>query len=574
MKKNFLVIFSLALIFVFCGGFVFAAESSAVTDWYVDNFDASIVANSDSSLLITEKITADCGTLPDKHGIFRVLPLETKTDQGAFKTPVEMISITDFQGNPYEFQSIKDNFDKTITWKIGDKDKTVTGKNYYKIVYKVKNAVRFQNENFDELYWNLAGAFWQIPIEKFSAEIIFPNAVNSKNTFIDYYTGYFNSKGKDLANFQWKNENTVYFYSLKTLKPGEAITISAIFPKGIFTPYKMSFWEKYGNYLGFIMPLAVLAFCFLMWKKYGKDFAMKKPIPPEFGIPEKITPIQMGTVSSSGSWRNNFITACIIDLAVRKFITIEEIQDKILFFKLKDFKLNKIADFENSNLTDTEKIILKKIFGADKSVKLSSLKNNFYQELAEIKKSAFNDAIKNEWVVKKSSYLAVFFLVSGVLFLALPFILLSFADSLFFPALISATILIIFGSIMPKRTRKGTDLLFKIKGFERYMKQAENYRQQFYEKENIFDKFLPYAIIFGITKLWVKKMKDIYGEKYFETYHPVWFVGSYTSFNADSFTSQLNSITASISQSVGGASGASGAGGAGGGGGGGGGGGW
>jgi uncharacterized membrane protein len=259
---------------------------------------------------------------------------------------------------------------------------------------------------------------------------------------------------------------------------------------------------------------------------------------------------------------------------VRKFITIEEIQDKILFFKLKDFKLNKIADFENSNLTDTEKIILKKIFGADKSVKLSSLKNNFYQELAEIKKSAFNDAIKNEWVVKKSSYLAVFFLVSGVLFLALPFILLSFADSLFFPALISATILIIFGSIMPKRTRKGTDLLFKIKGFERYMKQAENYRQQFYEKENIFDKFLPYAIIFGITKLWVKKMKDIYGEKYFETYHPVWFVGSYTSFNADSFTSQLNSITASISQSVGGASGASGAGGAGGGGGGGGGGGW
>ena len=78
---------------------------------------------------------------------------------------------------------------------------------------------------------------------------------------------------------------------------------------------------------------------------------------------------------------------------------------------------------------------------------------------------------------------------------------------------------------MPKRTQAGVDLLFKIKGFELYMRQAENYRQQFYEKENIFDKFLPYAIIFGIAELWAKKMQLIYGEDYFRNYHPAWFVG-------------------------------------------------
>ena len=54
-------------------------------------------------------------------------------------------------------------------------------------------------------------------------------------------------------------------------------------------------------------------------------------------------------------------------------------------------------------------------------------------------------------------------------------------------------LLIVFGFFMPKRTQKGVDLLFRIKGLERYMRTAEQYRQKFYEKENIFDKLLPVA---------------------------------------------------------------------------------
>jgi uncharacterized membrane protein len=128
---------------------------------------------------------------------------------------------------------------------------------------------------------------------------------------------------------------------------------------------------------------------------------------------------------------------------------------------------------------------------------------------------------------------------------------------------------------MPKRTQKGAELLWRIKGFKLYMNTAEKYRQQFYEKENIFEKFLPYAIVFGITKEWVKKMQDIYGGEYFKTHIPAWYVGAnIASFNADSFSSAMSSLSSSISSNVGSASGAGGAGGAGGGGGGGGGGGW
>lgn len=127
---------------------------------------------------------------------------------------------------------------------------------------------------------------------------------------------------------------------------------------------------------------------------------------------------------------------------------------------------------------------------------------------------------------------------------------------------------------MAQRTQKGAELNWRIKGFRLYMKTAEKYRQQFNEKENIFEKFLPYAMIFGLTKLWIKKMEIIYGKDYFTNYHPIWFAGSLGSFDIDSFTSELSNISSSISSNTGGSSGSGGSGGTGGGGGGGGGGGW
>lgn len=143
--------------------------------------------------------------------------------------------------------------------------------------------------------------------------------------------------------------------------------------------------------------------------------------------------------------------------------------------------------------------------------------------------------------------------------------------------ILSAPIFFIFAFFMPQRTPAGAELLWKIKGFKLYMETAEKYRQQFYEKENIFEKFLPYAMAFGMTKLWIQKMKEIYGEEYFNNYHPVWYAGSMgnlSTFDADSFTSQMDSISTSISSNVSSGSGAGGGGGSGGGGGGGGGGGW
>jgi len=569
MRKPYISITLIILCFLLFATSILAQTSYLTTGLHIKNFESEIQANKDSSLLIAEMITVDYGDLQNKHGIFRVLPTRVRTDEKTFKTPVKLISITDFNNRPLKYKTIKDRYKKTITWKIGDPNKIVTGVNYYKIVYQVKNAIRFQNKNFDELYWNLVGTAWDIPIDRFSAKIHFPKEVNSQNTAVDYYTGYYGSKSKNLAVYRWVNPNTLSFSSTARLDPKRGITVSLTFPKGVFVPYEFSFWEKYENYFYLLIPLVVFIFCFILWERYGKDPKMRHSVPPEFGIPAKITPIQMGMLLSSGKWNNKLVTATIIDLAVRKFITIKEVTEKMLLFKSKDYILEKTEHFKKEELTEPEKVLTDKIFKGENSVNTLILKDRLYKGI-KIQGSAYDDLIKNHWIAKGSRSFTYFFSSFGtaacisvlVLFLHID-ILLSLS------ILLSGIILIIFSKIMPRRTRQGAELAFRIKGFELYMKTAEKYRQQFYEKENIFDRFLPYAIVFGIASLWAKKMEKIYGEEYFNNYHPAWFIGaSAVSFSADSFISHLNGMASSISSSYGlGGAGFAGGGGGGGGGG-------
>lgn len=581
MKKIYLFLFLITSVLLFYAIPASALrDPSLVDDWYIDSLQSTVQINKDSSLLITEIITADCGNLPDKHGIFRILPTQVKTDKGIYKTPIELVSITNLEGIPYRYQTIKNSMGHTITWKIGDPDTTVIGPNIYKITYKIKNAVRFDNsENFDEFYWNLSGNYWQIDIDNFSAVILFPSEINSQNTKIYFYTGHLGEKNQDAVYSWFDDKNALIFQSIKQLLPGQGITVSVTFPKKIFTPYQPMFFEKYGDYFGylsFLIPIFVFTYAFRVWKKYGKDPALKRPIPPEFEVPEDITPIQMGMMINSGRWMDNFITATLINLAVKKFITIKQIEKKILLFNIKDFELVKNKEgYDENRLGETEKVLLKEIFGRNDSVEISSLKRKFYKRLPAIKKAAENDFMGRGWMEEKGKSLLLKFIIIGFTLTFFSFFLFVTFTWLAVSLIISGMILVVFGFVMPKRTQKGTDLLFRINGLKRYMKMAEQYRQQFYEKENIFDKLLPYAIIFGIAKLWAKKMEQIYGKEYFATYHPAWFVGgNIGSFDANSFISQLNSITNSISSNTSSSSGAHGGGGSGGGGGGGGGGGW
>jgi hypothetical protein len=556
---------------------VFARD--VITDWYIQDFDSKIVVNKDSTLDVTERIEADCGNLPGKHGIFRILPEKINiTDGSNIKTSVELISIVDFNGQAVKYAQSRNGADHTVTWKIGDPDKTVTGVNNYLIHYKVKNAVRFGNPNFDELYWNLTGNYWDIEIDKFHGKIIFPEEVTERNSQLDYYSGNLNSKSKELAVFRWSAPNVLEFDSTKTLAKRQGISASVTFPKNIFTPYQPVFWEKYGKFFALPIPLIAFFICFYLWWKYGKDPHINKTVIAEYKAPGKLTPIEIGMVMSNGTFDKDLITAEIINLAAKGLMTIKESDDKILFFKIKDYVFEKKSNQQKEQeLNEPQKKILDKIFADGSTVKLSDLKSTFYTVLKDVEEKSRKILEEKKLLTKTGFQLSIALIIVGV---AVPIAsIVAFASELlsgyFLASLfLSALIIFLFSLAMPKRTPAGAELNWQIKGFKLFMETVDKHRAEFYEKENIFEKFLPYAIVFGITELWIKKMKEIYGEEYFAHYAPVWYIGNLSAFDANSFASAIDSLSSSIASNTSVPSGSGGGGGAGGGGGGGGGGGW
>ncbi|NIT03450.1 DUF2207 domain-containing protein, partial [Candidatus Saccharibacteria bacterium] len=64
-------------------------------------------------------------------------------------------------------------------------------------------------------------------------------------------------------------------------------------------------------------------------------------------------------------------------------------------------------------------------------------------------------------------------------------------------------LLLILSPFMPKKTAKGTEAVRRASGFKLFISKAEKHHQQFNERINRFDQFLPYAMVFGVVGKWV-----------------------------------------------------------------------
>ncbi len=113
---------------------------------------------------------------------------------------------------------------------------------------------------------------------------------------------------------------------------------------------------------------------------------------------------------------------------------------------------------------------------------------------------------------------------------------------------------------------EGTALKERVLGFRQYLYTAERYRLQNLAPDN-FERYLPYAMVFGVEKQWAKAFTAI------ALTAPVWYVGNsgHSSmsggFSSSAFSASFSSsFSSSVSSSGGGGGGAGGGGGGGGGG--------
>lgn len=588
IRKTWLLmsLFFLAFLFIF-PAFVLAEEK-------IDSFSASLVLNKNGSILVTEDIRYNFG-IDQRHGIFRDIPVKYELRLGLEKWSFRLsdISVVDENGVPYSFALSNYRGYKRI--KIGDPDKLVSGAKRYVIRYTVRRAIAFFDD-FDEIYWNITGNGWIVPMSNVSATVILPSDIKAEKVKYFCYRGLFGSSSPcdktDSYKGVYRENNSdlinqigffVEFFENK-LSPSEGLTVSVGFPKGIVREpswWTGLLWFIRDNY-ALALPFLVLGFMFWLWYKKGRDPKGKGVIIAEYEPPLNLKPTLVGTLIDEKT-HNRDITAGIIYLAEQGFLKIRKIE-KGWFLGKGDYELELLKDFF-SMPDNLEYTILEVIFGARAAVgaikKLSELRKNknFAKEIRNLQKMPMEELIKLGFMDKNSSILG--WSVGLIALVICAIIIISWrifhTDSIIFLSMMaSILIVLIFSKFMDRKTKLGVETRDHILRFKEFLSVTEKDRLAFHnapeKSPEHFMKYLTYAIALGVEKKWAVQFADIYISP------PNWYEGNFTgAIVVNQLAGDLSGFTSAANSGFSTSSGGSGSGGggfSGGGGGGGGGGSW
>lgn len=306
-------------------------------------FHSDIDVDKKSGLSVTENINVHSLGDKIKRGIYRALPLSRKLNNKTQKVKYNIISVKKDGADEDYHKEIEDGYLKIY---VGNKDVILSPGDYkYEIKYQTENQIGFFNK-YDEIYWNVNGTVWDFPVDSISAKVTLP--VGAKILQNSCYVGSYGSNSQN-CNAKVISENSIE-WSATNLGANEGLTIAAGFQKGIMIPPPPpTFIEKYGILIGgFIVFLGLLFYYYSTWRKYGVD-PEKPTVYPQFNVPENLSPASVGYIKSE-NFKNKYLTAAIINLAVKGYLKIIEGEDSGLLglFSSKVFTLEKLKEADES----------------------------------------------------------------------------------------------------------------------------------------------------------------------------------------------------------------------------------
>jgi len=247
------------------------------------------------------------------------------------------------------------------------------------------------------------------------------------------------------------------------------------------------------------------------------------------------------------------ITSTIVDLAVRGYIKIEEKVDTFLVFHHKDYLLHllKPQNTWGPDLAPHERMMLENIFLGGSETRLSSLKNRFYTAIPTIREDIMS-ALKQKGIYSVDpesangysivAAIAIAIIVVGVqllgwmnLFGSIPLLIVS--------VLVSALVWWLFARKMTAKTMTGARTQVAVLGFQEFLNRVDADRIKTLPPDT-FEKFLPYAMAFGVEQHWAQAFAGIVKDP------PSWYVSpnGYTGFTPLYFSSSMHSMANDMHQ--------------------------
>lgn len=292
----------------------------------IKNFNSQLTVSKDGSIIIIETIQVVAAGNEIKRGIYRDFPTIYQDREGnRVRVDFRLLSVErGGQPEPYQIERRLNG----LRIFIGRNDANlVAGEHTYVLTYKVTRVVSYYKTQ-DELFWNVTGQAWSLPIEKASATVILPRDLNPDELTTEGYTGVSGRLGQDFAVAR-KDACTTKFVATRPLNPGEGMTIVLSWPKGVVQ--QPDFWQRTeyvfrdsrGSLAALFGLLLVTAWYLVAWILVGRD-PHKGLIKPVFIPPQDISPGAMRFLMNMGFDFRTFV-AVILSLAHKGHLEIKEL---------------------------------------------------------------------------------------------------------------------------------------------------------------------------------------------------------------------------------------------------------
>lgn len=499
----------------------------------ITQFHSNITINQDTSVTIEEEINYT--TTLNKHGIYRYVP-ETFTKNGLkYSRSITDIAVTDQESQPIQYEIIREG--PFLTLKIGDPNNTFTGNQTYLITYTMSQAIdRYENDTtYHELYWDITGEGWKVPIASATATVTSPHATITE---LDCFSGAIGGDDGRCVSALNTEDNQADFFYPHTINYGDNMTIAVmldpenelVFPTASATLIQTILKN---------LPLAAipipLLLIFGLWYYRGRDYAFKTsnvynldPNQPQGLIwpslrarePFVYAPIKELTPGQAGLLLNEKVDtrdliAEILELARKKFMKIESVTSK-KFLGLgtnTDYRFTKLKEKdESSELPAVQKYLFVQLFKKKETILVSELKGTFYTHMAKASKKleeSTTDFFSNKPSTARGIGFATFAAIWGVAFFLLAITFLSV--NIFWPLplmIIQLPLGIFLAYHFPQKTAVGHALWLQTRGLRKSINYGK-WREKIKEKNLFIEEVLPFAVSLGVVDKLSKDMEKL-----------------------------------------------------------------
>ena len=513
---------------------------TAARDWHIARYTTTMTVARDGTAQVLEHLEVVFDG--EYHGIYRDIPIQYPGPHGSNYTLfLTVTGVSDGHGHKLKYDSSVQNGSRHLKILIPD---AVNATRIVDIHYNLTNVVRWFDDH-DELYWNVTGNDWPVPIDSALATIIFPRGANG-NLRAQAFTGMYGSSEQDALVVV--GGDVVRASTNDALAMREGLTVDVYLSKGVLTqPSRLTeaMWFLRSNPI-VLLPLWALVVMFFFWWTKGRDPKADISVAPMYEPPQGMTPAEVGSLMEDAVHPRD-ITSTLVDLAVKGYLKIEETESKALLFSHRDYTFHLLKPQpEWSTLEAHERLMLNHMFpGGATQIRLSELRNQFYVAIPTIKEDILAE-LRSKGMYSVDPDSAHAYVLAGVVITALPFVIaqvLGWASMLDSPGLLIASgliavvIVFLFARIMTAKSLKGVRTKVEILGFQEFINRVDADRLKRMPPDT-FEKFLPYAMALGIENRWAKAFQGIVQNP------PAWYVGPtpYVGFNPIFFAGSMHAM--------------------------------